>query len=145
MEIAGIASANDGRAPVAISYRPIFLLLIVANTLSLILIGVRAFSYPQLVSLPGAKTLIAESAALLLVYLAIVAWRSRAIPSNALPWASSSWLGVLGGLLQCVHLSIERFVVLPPRWNGLVALSFMLGRLASGDSPATARREPRRE
>jgi hypothetical protein len=104
---------------------PIRLSLLTAILLTLLMIGVAVFSYKPLLALHGSNILIAEVVSLLLIYCVVMTWPSGP-RSLLLRPQFATILGAVGGLVQVIHLAVERFCSFTQLWNGLVTLAFML-------------------
>jgi hypothetical protein len=98
--------------------------LVSTITLSLGLIAIRVSSYPSMLRLPGATTLLMEVVGLLLLYGAVLFWGSGSVHSSVLLRATT--IGLIAGSVQIVHLVCERFANFSGRWNGAITLAFML-------------------
>ena len=99
--------------------------LLIAIAATLCMIAAKLLSYSQLVYLPGAIAMIAEAFLLLAVYAFAVAWPQGRIGFLLRP-QFATLLGAIAGVLQIIHLLVERFIAFPSLWNGLVTLAFML-------------------
>src|SRR6202790_5001261 len=102
--------------------------LLVSTALSLAMIGWRVSSYPQLLRLPGAWTLLLEAIGLLLLYVPAIVWAtgvSAATEGGGGRWGAG--LGVIAAVIQVAHLVVERFLNVPGRWNAVVTFCFMFG------------------
>jgi hypothetical protein len=108
------------------AFLPTRLSLLASLALTFGMIVWRVVSYAPLLSLRGAKSLIGEAAALLLCYGIVVAWPQPRGAGSFRPQFATVF-GVAGGLIQSIHLLVERFCALPQPWDGIVTLSFMLG------------------
>jgi hypothetical protein len=104
---------------------PIRLSLLAAVLLTLGVIGIRVLGYPPLLSLPGSTTLIGGAVFLLFCYGVAMVWppNRRDCP---LRLQFATMLGAVGGLIQVIHLLVERFSSVSQPWNGIVTLAFML-------------------
>ena len=104
---------------------PIRLSLLTAVALTLGMIVARVLAYSTLVSLPGAVNMIAEAFVLLIAYAVVIAWpQGRISPSSRPQFATL--LGAIAGVLQLIHLLVERFCSLSSKWDGRLTLVFML-------------------
>lgn len=100
--------------------------LLLALSLSLAMIAASIASYPPFLNLRGARTFVVEAVGLLLLYLPLILLATRAAPLPPRLMLRATGLGALAGVLQIIHLCIERFVSLNGPWNGVVAITFML-------------------
>jgi hypothetical protein len=99
--------------------------LLIAIAATLCMIAAKLLSHSQLVYLPGAIAMIAEAFLLLAVYAITVAWPQGRIGFLLRP-QFATLLGAIAGVLQIIHLLVERFISFPSPWDGLVTLAFML-------------------
>jgi hypothetical protein len=99
--------------------------LLIAIAATLCMIAAKLLSYLQFVYLPGAIAMIAEAFLLLAVYAIAVAWPQGRIGFLLRP-QFATLLGAIAGVLQIIHLLVERFISFPGPWDGLVTLAFML-------------------
>ncbi|MFZ1087052.1 MAG: hypothetical protein WAN35_18975 [Terracidiphilus sp.] len=89
------------------------------------MIAAKIFSCAPLISLPGAVALIAEAILLLAVYATAVMWPQGRIAFVLRPQFATRF-GAVAGLLQIIHLLVERFTSFPTPWDGRITLAFML-------------------
>ncbi len=102
------------------------LALLLGIILNLAMIGVRVFFYRPLLVMPGGLKFVIEPAVLLIVYALLVVWAtSRADPLRQRILQIGTPLGLLGGMVQIVHMLLENLVNFGAA-NGTVTLSSML-------------------
>ncbi len=102
------------------------LALLLGIMLNLAMIGVRVFFYRPLLVMPGGLKFVIEPALLLIVYALLVVWAtSRADPLRQRMLQIGTPLGLLGGMVQIVHMLLENLVNFGAV-NGTVTLSSML-------------------
>jgi len=99
--------------------------LLTAVLLTLAVIAAKVLAYLPLLSLPGAFALIGGAYALLSCYGVAMVWPSNRLDASLRPHFAAI-LGTIGGLIQLIHLLVERFTSLPGVWNAIVTLAFML-------------------
>lgn len=102
------------------------LALLLGILLNLAMIGVRVFFYRPLLVMPGGLKFVLEPAFLLIVYALLVVWAtSRTDPLRRRILQVGTPLGLLGGIIQIVHMWLENLVNFGAA-NGTVTLSSML-------------------
>jgi hypothetical protein len=101
------------------------LALLLGVTLNLAMISLRVFFYRPLLAMPGGLKFVIEPALLLTVYALLVVWAtSRADPLRQRILQIGTPLGVIGGVVQIVHISLENLVNFGAA-NGTVTLLSM--------------------
>ena len=102
------------------------LTLLLGITLDLAMIGIRVFLYRPLLAMPGGLQFVVEPVLLLIVYGLFVVWAtSRTNPLRQIIVQLGTSLGLIGGIVQIAHMSLENLVDLGPA-NGPVTLLSML-------------------
>jgi len=85
-------------------------LALVAVAFDLALVGLRIWTYPQILKMPGARAFIVEPTLALIIFMTICAamilWPFSRITSAT---ASSTHWGLLGGVILAIHLALEDF------------------------------------
>lgn len=118
-----LESVTYMKAAVASTVR---LTLLLGILLNLAMIGVRVFFYRPLLVMPGGLKFVLEPALLLIVYALLVMWTtSHTDPLRQRILQTGTPLGLLGGIVQIVHMFLENLVNFGAA-NGTVTLSFML-------------------
>jgi hypothetical protein len=93
------------------------------------MIGLQAFLYPPLISLPGAFGLIAEPIILLLVYALLISWltnRANQV-THRTALVVGTQMGLIAAVLEIVHIVVENFSWLNARGESLSTEAFMVG------------------
>jgi hypothetical protein len=104
---------------------PIRLSLLAAVALTLVTIGFKVLSLGHLFAPGGLTVLIAEVVLLLLLYGVVIAWPARSRGVLLRSEFATAW-GAVGGVLQVIHLLVERFSSFRRPWDGVITLAFML-------------------
>ncbi len=100
--------------------------LLLGIVLNLALIGIRVFLYRPLLAMPGGLNFVVEPALLLMVYGLLVMWTTaRPDPLRQTILQMGTPLGVIGGVLQIVHMLLENLVDFGAA-NGAATLLSML-------------------
>jgi hypothetical protein len=82
--------------------------LLVVIGINIVMTIIATLMYPPLLTMPHANSYIFELGVMLLIYIAIVFWSTRpAIILNTLRIAT--FFGIIAGVLEIVHISIEDF------------------------------------
>jgi len=122
--VAFLRSTIPGVSVTANSATRVALLLGVA--VDLVLIAVRVFLYRPFLAMPGGLTFVIEPVTMLIVYGVLVLWITT---TGGLPRQSAiargTIFGLITGALQVTHMTLENFVDLGPRLNGITTLTFM--------------------
>jgi hypothetical protein len=82
--------------------------LLVVITINITMTIIAAIIYPPLLIMPHSNSYILELGVMLLLYIAIVIWATR--PSIVLTTLrTATFFGVIAGLFEIVHISLENF------------------------------------
>jgi hypothetical protein len=104
------------------------LLLLIAS--GLVMVGIRVVLDPQLLGMPGGPRSAFEPAALLIVDALVVTWAARE-ESRVAPAIvrEGTAVGLVGGLLEVVHISLESYGRLGARAESVTTGGFLAGLL----------------
>jgi hypothetical protein len=99
---------NNNHNKFFLSHNSIRLILLVVISIDIIMVIISTFMYPPLLTMPHFYTYILELGVMLPLYIAIVLWATR--PSTVLTTLRiAAFFGLMAGLLEIVHISIEDF------------------------------------
>jgi FtsH-binding integral membrane protein len=96
------------------------LALLLGIAISVAMMSAKVLSYRSMLSMPSGSAYVFETLGLLMLYAFIVAWLTGNrgyLSGNAL--FISTIFGVIGSVVQIVHLSQEEFKDLGPVWDGV--------------------------
>ncbi len=100
--------------------------LLLGIAVDLVLIAVRVFLYRPFLAMPGGLTFVIEPVTMLIVYGVLVLWitTTSGLPRQTAT-ARGTIFGLITGALLVTHMTLENFVDLGPRLNGITTLTFM--------------------
>jgi hypothetical protein len=92
------------------------------------MMGIQVFLYRPLLAMPGGATYVFETTVVLLLYGILIVRATRSdgqLHRTVLLLATP--VGLVAAALQIAHLAAENFIHFEPRWEGITAVTFMLG------------------
>ena len=99
--------------------------LLAAIIATLALIAIKTFGYAPFFSLPGTRGLTAETMFLCCCYGLAFTLTARNQGVRLRPKFAAR-LAAIAGLIQVIHLLVERYVSFSRPWDGIITLAFML-------------------
>jgi hypothetical protein len=102
--------------------------LLVGVTLSLTMMGIQVFLYRPLLAMPGGSTFVLETTGVLLLYGILIVRATRSDgPLRRTVLLLGTPVGLVAAAVQIAHLAAENFIHFGKPWEGITAVTFMLG------------------